>query len=504
VQHLDSNSNKRVSLLNISADTITTVVDFTDAEPSSFIVGGPNDTFFVQFNTTVRQYKSDGTYTTWGTCGVGSIYFYSSANKMYAVDNGAIYEVFSDGSYTQIASGFTGEEIDVAADSNDNVYIISSSEGKLSKATGGTTTLLTDIMPDLAHIMVDSNGKLYGTNLGTEYTLAEVDISTGDMTSLVSSYSENPCYVLSPSDFIILDDGTFVFASWASGQITYYDPNMLTGKQLIAPPYYSTNIARLGSDGKIYMSVDLCTASGTSSTLMAYDSDGNSETIMNNLNATIRSFVFDSNNGLFMNLSSDTATGIFHYTSFASTGTEITSETTGEYGDIAYNPITGNVYGVSLSGGSDTTAIIHEYSTSGYVNAYTVSTHKAYRGFTIDASPVDGTLYAISAEDERHDTGPDVERWIFQLDLDAGTTSILAQKDLEGVCCPYYNFSIGANGNIWWILNPDFWLYRVTPEGDADAFSCYTPIDTAYVLNDTTNDIIYLLHPNGIDKITRD
>ncbi|MBT3221730.1 MAG: hypothetical protein HN348_21845, partial [Proteobacteria bacterium] len=168
------------------------------------------------------------------------------------------------------------------------------------------------------------------------------------------------------------------------------------------------------------------------------------------------------------------------------------------YASIAYNASNEHVYAVAFKE-LDQAVEIHEFSKSGFVQAHTVGIHKEFSGFSIACAP-DGTLYATSAEAERHETGPDVERWILKLDLDSGTSSIHAQQDLVDHCCPFFEFSVDGNGDVWWILNPDFWLYRVTPAGSAGAFACFTPIDSAKVLRDSEGKL-FVIHPGGIDII---
>jgi hypothetical protein len=128
----------------------------------------------------------------------------------------------------------------------------------------------------------------------------------------------------------------------------------------------------------------------------------------------------------------------------------------------------------------------------------TVALPKAVFDFYIDIAP-DGTLYAYGSEAERAWTGPVVERWVLELDLESGSSETVFQYDRQG-CCVMGNLSTDAQGALWWIIGPENWIYRVIPDGEATLFAQNLPCDPAATVSDSEGDI-YFTSPSGIYRI---
>ena len=90
-------------------------------------------------------------------------------------------------------------------------------------------------------------------------------------------------------------------------------------------------------------------------------------------------------------------------------------------------------------------------------------------------------------------------RWLLELDLEAGTYEIVFQHDRQG-CCPFDSFGVDYAGDLWWVLNPDFVVYRVGSDGTATLFATDTPVDAGYA-NRTRNGDIYLNAPEGTFRV---
>lgn len=127
-----------------------------------------------------------------------------------------------------------------------------------------------------------------------------------------------------------------------------------------------------------------------------------------------------------------------------------------------------------------------------------MSLPKPVMGLSLAASP-EGTLYAFATERDRFNTGPEVDRWILRLELETGTSEVVSQINRIG-CCPMGSFSVDWEGYIWWVLNPDFLLYRVSSTGDAQLFAQNLPIDSGSVHRNSDGDL-FLNTPEGIFRI---
>ena len=58
-------------------------------------------------------------------------------------------------------------------------------------------------------------------------------------------------------------------------------------------------------------------------------------------------------------------------------------------------------------------------------------------------------------------------------------------------------------GNLWWVVDPEFHIYRVIPGGETTLFAQNLPIDPAAVMADSQGDV-YFTSPSGIYRIFRE
>ena len=164
------------------------------------------------------------------------------------------------------------------------------------------------------------------------------------------------------------------------------------------------------------------------------------------------------------------------------------------------HPTTQHVFGYA---GQDTVdkkiaSVVELSAALGKVDEYDFEMPKEPIEVLLDFAP-DGTFYAFATEKERFMTGPMVERWILRLDLPTETAEMVAQVDRAG-CCPMGSFSVDYGGYIWWLLNPDFLLYRIPPSGQARLFGENLPVDAGYVNRNSSGDI-FLNSPDGLYRM---
>jgi hypothetical protein len=172
---------------------------------------------------------------------------------------------------------------------------------------------------------------------------------------------------------------------------------------------------------------------------------------------------------------------------------EIPGTTTYNVLSLAVDPISGHLLATEHEGSS-----VLEFALDGLVAEHPVQLPKEVFDFYIDVAP-DGTLYAYCSEAERAWTGPVVERWVLRLDLESGSSEIVFQFDRQG-CCVMGNLSADPQGTLWWVVDPEMRIYRVTPDGEATLFAQNLPCDPAAAVVDSQGDV-YFTSPSGIYRI---
>jgi hypothetical protein len=65
------------------------------------------------------------------------------------------------------------------------------------------------------------------------------------------------------------------------------------------------------------------------------------------------------------------------------------------------------------------------------------------------------------------------------------------------------NLSLDPQGVLWWVVDPEFQIYRITAGGQGTLFARNLPIDPAAVVSDRQGDV-YFTSPSGIYRIYRE
>ena len=165
------------------------------------------------------------------------------------------------------------------------------------------------------------------------------------------------------------------------------------------------------------------------------------------------------------------------------------------FSSASFNPKNGRLLAAARGGG------LFEYDAIGGWSELEMNYPKPLNEFMIDAAP-DGTIYAYASERERQATGPIVERWLLHLNLEEGTSEIIAQYDRQG-CCTLGNFEIDPQGYIWWILNPENLLFRVDEGGEMTLFAKRLPQDSQKAVTNDQGDV-YLSSIIGVIRMHKE
>ena len=225
--------------------------------------------------------------------------------------------------------------------------------------------------------------------------------------------------------------------------------------------------------------------------------DGSREIYVDGLRDEVRDVAFAPDGGLYV-ATHDYALGgtpVYYVSPAGEDPIEIPGTSTAGYNitSLAVDPLSG-----TLLASQHAISSVLEFSRDGLVAEQAVALPKEVFDFYIDMAP-DGTLYAYGSEAERAWTGPVVERWVLELDLESGASETVFQYDRQG-CCVMGNLSADPRGALWWIMGPENWIYRVIPGEEATLFAQNLPCDPAAAVSDSEGDI-YFTSPSGIYRI---
>ena len=161
---------------------------------------------------------------------------------------------------------------------------------------------------------------------------------------------------------------------------------------------------------------------------------------------------------------------------------------------LAVDSTTGRAYCADWSGET-----LFEFDRWSLWKKHPLALPKPAEGAQIACTP-DGTLYMSCSGQENARTGPVVERWILRIDTTSDRGEIVVQKDRNG-CCVMLSCCSAPDGTLWWLLNPDFGMYRVTPnDAGLDLFAHSLPVDPAAVAADR-HGTVFVASPSGIIRM---
>jgi WD40 repeat protein len=499
VRHLGPTGGARVSQLDVDVGAFTAdVVDVPSGTSVSSIVGGPEDTVFVSVDGEFRQVSPDGSYEVWGTISpAGLPAYYTQDDHMFGIssDGTGVVELFDNGSYHTLRTGL-GQAYDLVAATEDAIFVSDIGAGELIHlTTTGTYTVVATIAQDNTELAFDRAGDLYVNN--AEERFARFDLVTGLFTEMTALNAACPV-IRSPAGVAFDDSDRAVFGAWADNMITWADLSIGDGGLVIPQPWSNSNAADIGPDDALYLGVSGCGTS-PSSQIERFTADGSHSTFLDGLVGGIYGLAFDPSGGLYVSLATESSSGVYFVPQGTVTPTLVPDSANADIGQVAVHPLTGHVFGYGGKDPADpSVAVLVEFSAAGKVDEYHFEMPKEPMEVLPDFAP-DGTLYAFATEKERFMTGPMVERWILRLDLSTEKALLIAQVDRVG-CCPMGSFSVDSSGYIWWVLNPDFLLYQISPSGRVKMFGENLPVDAGYVNRNSDGDI-FLNSPDGLYRL---
>jgi streptogramin lyase len=248
------------------------------------------------------------------------------------------------------------------------------------------------------------------------------------------------------------------------------------------------------SDGTLYVGAWGCGDEIPAQVARIAD-DGTREVYVDGLRGELRDVAFAPDGGLYVATHDCDRGGtpVYYVSPEGGEPVEIPGTTSYNILSLAVDPISSNLLATEHEGSS-----VLEFALNGLVAEHPVQLPMEVFDFYIDVAP-DGTLYAYCSEAARAWTGPVVERWVLRLDLESGSSEIVFQFDRQG-CCVMGNLSADPQGTLWWVVDPEMRIYRVTRNGEATLFAQNLPCDPAAAVADGQGDV-YFTSPSGIYRI---
>ncbi|GEM_PF-1615467 len=488
VQH--SGLSPAVSVLDPTTGKITCILELSP-EDSTYrsIVEGPKDTTFVVIPSedVVWQLSADGSHTLWGEATAGWPFAYTCDEYLLGRSHqGDLIKMFPDGSDALVSDRFS--HIDSVVAIGDRLFVSDMAAGSIVRIDpdGSHHTLVRGVLyQDPMDMSADPQGNLYLNSAPTRFVT--VNPETGALAQVPGS--EISC-TAHPADFVFASSSLVLFADPTVSQISWLDVTTQEYGILVSNEGANTWALAVGPDDAVYAGVSGCQESPAR--VMRYvPGEDDAQVYVDGLQGEIKDIAFDSSGGLYI-ATHDPEAGEGP-TFYVPTSSQEPSRVWGvdHLYSLTVDPITNRAFGGDYHG-----ELLLEFTPLGLWNVHLASLPTPAEDVILACAP-DGTLYASCSGQENSDTGPVVERWILEFDLSSGQASIFAQKDWHG-CCVMLNCCVGPHGSLWWLLNPDFLLYKIAERGDGlELFAQSLPIDPAAVAVDRHGNV-YVASPSGI------
>jgi len=478
-----------VSLINVQQGTANPILKLPSGIGISNPVGGPDNTLLLGVGGEIWQIYPDGKHEVWGPSPNAFPFYYTNDGRLIGASfNGGLVEIRQDGSNIELASGFQWPIGDVIVTPAGTILVYDIPTGDIIRVDPGgiKRVLVHAVLPgDGVNFGMDFDGQVY-FNIGGYWDLRRLDINTGKVTPIPSSYS--PC-TWNRGDIAFIEPGKFLLTG---DQLSWSDLN--SGKNgILVHGITDTFAADIGPDGALYIGASGC-GDQIPAQVLRIANDGTQTIFVDKLRGLINQIDFTPDGGLYIASQENGTNHVFFIAPGTQTPIEIPGIPSDQIMSMAVDPISGNIFfsfARSLK--------VKEYNQNGFVRQLDFQFHESIYEFRLAFAP-DGTLYGlagfgISNTDFR---GP----WVLKLDQAAGTTSVIAELShrATGVMSV---FTVDQTGILWVVVNPDSDMYQVTPDGNITLFASNLPVDVPAIRLDPAGNV-YFTVVEGIYRIYRE
>lgn len=486
--------NAGISILDMTSREMKRILDLPPAGAGySSIVGGPDDTAFIPVGDEIWQVRSDGSHVVWGQARDGQVKFFTNDSRLlgYSHDRTSVLELMPDGSSRELASGFI-HVYDIVGTDDGTLFVSDHETGNITRVDlDGTQRVLAErvLISDPLDLAIDPAGNLFLNSVASGFV--QVDQKNGTFTRFDTVHSD--C-TIHQADFDFDEQGRAIFVDPTWSTVTWANLDIMQNGLIISNQGANTWAADIGPDDALYVGAWGCGDEIPAQVVRITD-NGTREVYVDGLHGQVSDIAFATDGGLYI-ATHDTglASPVFYVPPEGGDLVQIPGVE--GLSSLAVDPLSGHLLATKHSGSS-----VLVITPEGLLSEHPIQLPMPVFDFFLDIAP-DGTLYAYAAEAERFFTGPEVGRWVLRIYLDSGLAETVFQFDRQG-CCVMGNLSVGPQGTIWWLVDPEFLIYRVTPDGDATIFAQNLPIDPAAVVEDSQGDV-YFTSPSGIYRIFLD
>lgn len=480
-----------ISTLDPASGEVTRILDLATSGYSS-IVGGPGDTVFINEGDEVWQVNPDGSYVVWGKPRDGQVKFFTSDGRAlgYSHDKTRVLELMPDGSSREIAAGFI-QIYDIVAAADGTLFVSDVETGNIIRVNpDGTRSVLAEhvLIRDPLDLAIDPAGNLFLNSVASGFV--QVDRNSGAFTRYDSAHS---ICTIHQADFEFIEPGRAVFVDPTWSTVTWADINTGQNGMIVSNQGVNTWAADVGPDDLLYVGAWGCGDEIPAQVLRIAD-NGQRDVYVDGLRGQVDDIAFAPDGGLYISTNEPGQFAAVYYVS-SEGGQPVEIPGAAPLRSMTIDPITGHL--LATRGSSS----VLEITPNGLLTEHRLQFPVAVTDLYIDSAP-DGSLFVYTTESGRFYTGPEVQRWVYRLNLEGGPAEIIFQFDHQG-CCVMGNLSVDPQGTIWWMVDPEFLIYRVTSDGNASIFARNLPIDPAAVVVDSQGDV-YFTSPGGIYRIFKE
>lgn len=485
----DGQVNPGISVVDIETQSIERIMEIGGAFNTPGIVGGPDDTAFVIHEYNILQVASDGQTELWGSyTGVAPLAYYDDYLIGRTADLRQVVRLYPDGEQELIADGFVNI-FDLAVRDDGVIFVSDWETGNISRINlDGTVDTLVErvVYRDPLDMALDTDGTLYLNTVAQG--LVRVNADTGTQTPVVNSYGTCTQHV---ADFEFYADGQVVMISPTWGEVVIRDIHTGVEEMVISNNGANTFALAMSPDDMLYFGAWGC--GDTPARVIRMDAEGTQTTILE-IGTRINDLSFLPDGTLYGLYQDDAGQEIFKLSPDSDTPDIISPRIGSVLSSMAVSPQDGLIY---LADQHE--ILVYVIDDNGReLDRYTFTTPQPATQLMIDID-VNGNLFGYAAASETMFSGPRVERWVFQLDRLTGEGNEIWEYARAG-CCVMANISTDADGALWWIVNPEFQIWYITPQGEKLRLADRLPIDPGAVVGDSQGNA-YITSPGGIIRL---
>ena len=476
-----------ISIIDTETLAVTRLFDIPTTNSVNDIIGGPEDTAYVNVGPDIRLVHSDGSFSIWATFPDACVAAYAPDGRVLGKSNdcSVLYELLPDGTKTKIAEGF--HNIYEAAVMDDGTIIIYEWDtGNIVRLNtdGSRKILVSSVSPyDFVNFGVDADDQLYYNACGT-HGLKRLNVQSGKVTDIPLSLNET---VWNPNDFAFIGPGEIVL-----GGDQFSVANFNTGEsQVLIPNIAATYAVDVGTDGALYVGT-FSYGNQISAQILRLSNDGVPSVYLDNLEGAIDFIAFTPQGDLYFSTDYHQKIHLFYVAKDQTLPIEIPGAPEESIMSMTVNPNNDNLL-ISQSRG----APILEYSPEGLVQTHNVSVPWDAHEYRIDYAP-DGTLYAFIGQADDQSSAARIVR----IDLEEKTCTDIVQLPLY-VAGGLSVLSVGLEGNVWLLYNPENAIYKIAPDGVMEKYASNLPIDAPAIVAGISGDV-YFTAASGIFHIYKE